>query len=246
MQLNDGFIVGIYDYCDRWCETCAFTSRCRVFAMGAEIEASLDPQFMLMGAGLLRSARAMQANLTAAEAMAEHALDTDGEGGLDAWQAEAAVVDREEEVVPPQHQAVCDRAEQYLRRVLAWLGPQPNDHATPGEPRAVIAWFPMMLAAKIGRALRGVREAGAGDAEAAADAAGSGKVALLGVERSHAAWLTLLERGDVSRAVAEPCIADLAFLGEAVEDLVPGVREFVRPGLDEPEAVALLAASGGR
>lgn len=232
MQLSDGFIVGIYDYCDRWCETCAFTSRCRVFAMGA---------------GLLRSARAMQANLTAAEAMAEDDLDTDGERGLDPWQAEAAVVDHEEEVVPPQHLAVCDRAEQYLRRVLAWLGPQPNDNAgTPNDPRAVIAWFPMMLAAKIGRALRGVREAGDGDAEAAADAAGSGKVALIGVERSHAAWLTLLERGEVSRAVAEPCIADLAFLGEAVEDLVPGVRDFVRPGLDEPEAVALLAASADR
>lgn len=27
------FIVGIHNYCDRWCERCAFTDRCRVFAM---------------------------------------------------------------------------------------------------------------------------------------------------------------------------------------------------------------------
>ena len=44
MDVQDGFIVGIYNYCDRWCETCSFTSRCRVFADRAELEAQSDPQ----------------------------------------------------------------------------------------------------------------------------------------------------------------------------------------------------------
>jgi hypothetical protein len=43
MDIRDGFIVGIFNYCDRWCERCAFTSRCRVFADVAEMEASHDP-----------------------------------------------------------------------------------------------------------------------------------------------------------------------------------------------------------
>src|SRR5262245_29959549 len=43
MEVRDGFIVGIFNYCDRWCEACAFTSRCRLFADIAETEASLDP-----------------------------------------------------------------------------------------------------------------------------------------------------------------------------------------------------------
>src|SRR5689334_464552 len=43
MEVHEGFIVGIFNYCDRWCEACAFTSRCRLFADVAEIEASLDP-----------------------------------------------------------------------------------------------------------------------------------------------------------------------------------------------------------
>jgi hypothetical protein len=30
---DDRFISGIYNYCDRWCERCAFTSRCMNFAM---------------------------------------------------------------------------------------------------------------------------------------------------------------------------------------------------------------------
>ena len=33
---NPDFISGIYNYCDRWCERCAFTSRCMNFAMGEE------------------------------------------------------------------------------------------------------------------------------------------------------------------------------------------------------------------
>ena len=34
------FIPGIYNYCDRWCERCAFTSRCMNYAMGQEMESS--------------------------------------------------------------------------------------------------------------------------------------------------------------------------------------------------------------
>ena len=43
MQVDEGFILGIYNYCDRWCETCRFTSRCRVFADQAEHEALTTP-----------------------------------------------------------------------------------------------------------------------------------------------------------------------------------------------------------
>ena len=31
--MADQFIPGIYNYCDRWCERCPLTARCRVFAM---------------------------------------------------------------------------------------------------------------------------------------------------------------------------------------------------------------------
>ena len=34
MAKNPDFIPGIYNYCDRWCERCAFTARCMNFAMG--------------------------------------------------------------------------------------------------------------------------------------------------------------------------------------------------------------------
>lgn len=30
--MSEGFIDGLYNYCDRWCERCLLTARCRVFA----------------------------------------------------------------------------------------------------------------------------------------------------------------------------------------------------------------------
>jgi len=35
---EERFISGIYNYCDYWCERCAFTKRCRNFVMGREME----------------------------------------------------------------------------------------------------------------------------------------------------------------------------------------------------------------
>ncbi|MFP3975356.1 MAG: hypothetical protein ACLFVK_03940 [Dehalococcoidia bacterium] len=33
MAMNRELIPGIYNYCDRWCERCSFTSRCLQFQM---------------------------------------------------------------------------------------------------------------------------------------------------------------------------------------------------------------------
>jgi hypothetical protein len=75
---------------------------------------------------------------------------------------------------------------------------------------------------------------------ASADADGSAKVALIGIERSHAAWLSLVDRGIAPAIQAEPFIADLVWLGEELERIRPRARAFVRPGFDEPNDVAKL------
>jgi hypothetical protein len=49
-------------------------------------------------------------------------------------------------------------------------------------------------------------------------------VALLGIERSHVAWLRLMERGLLTGAEVEPFIADLVWLGEELEVVFPNAR----------------------
>jgi len=74
---------------------------------------------------------------------------------------------------------------------------------------------------------------------------GSAKVALIGLERSHAAWLRLSELGLASNQEAHDFITQLVWLADALEGRFPRARAFVRPGFDEPEAVARLRASEG-
>lgn len=174
MEIRDGFIIGIFNYCDHWCEACAFTSRCRLFADVAEPEASLDPN--------------LQPVVNA------HVLS--------------------EEAAPPPP---------------PWM-------------QELIGWFHTLTPAKVHRAISGLADDDDDSREDPPDCDGSAKVALLGIERSHAAWLALIERGEISDAAAAPFIADLVWLGEALEQVFPRARAFVRPAFDEPDEVAMLLA----
>ena len=42
MGAEPDFIPGIYNYCDRWCERCAYTSRCLQFQIESEETQSSD------------------------------------------------------------------------------------------------------------------------------------------------------------------------------------------------------------
>ncbi len=205
MDVEEGFIVGIYNYCDRWCETCAFTSRCGVFADRTELEARHDSHLKAI--------------------------------------CEAPPLPR----IAPEHESIESRAHSYADAVHAWLQRHEADSPhPPSDPRAVVTWFQYSIPAKIHRALRRLA---CHDAEEdwPADHEGSAKVALLGIERSHAAWLEAAHVGIASPFEIAPLIADLIWLSDELERVFPTARAFVRPGLDEPDEVAkLLASEGGR
>ena len=152
MEVQDGFIVGVFNYCDRWCERCPFTSHCRVFADHVEMEAALDP-------------------------------------GL------KAVVDA----------AIDARAQDYAVRTNQWLTACDRGLAERGDsPQDVISWFHFFIAAKIRRALTVWADEGAEDRSLASDTNGSAKIALIAIERSHAAWLELVDRAIVPAGQGEP------------------------------------------
>jgi hypothetical protein len=101
-----------------------------------------------------------------------------------------------------------------------------------------------MIPAKVNRALTRWPDADSEDDDFDKD--GSAKVALLGIDESHAAWLELAERGLVGRNEADSFIADLVWLGEVLERVRPNARAFIRPAFDEPEALAKFLAGEGR
>jgi hypothetical protein len=233
MELRDGFIVGIFNYCDRWCEACAWTSRCRLFADVARIEGSLDPNLRAIA-----DASPLPRDVPPAPPKWMRAfLDELNEVANEPPSAEESPHARQP--IARQHEALLARADGYLGQVHAWLRARDYFSASDaGDPRAVVSWFHTLIAAKIFRAVSGLREDSHDDNDGQADYDGSAKVALLGIERSHVAWLQMAERGFTTGAEAEPFIADLVWLGEQVDVVFPNARGFVRPAFDEPAAVA--------
>jgi hypothetical protein len=242
MDIQDGFIVSIFNYCDAWCAACAFTSRCRLFADSAEFAAGLDP--------------------TLKPVVDAPPLPQDVPPEPPAWMqellegAEQAV--REANAGEPQplqprrrilleHEALCEHAIAYVDWVFAWRRThEAFANATdPADPRAVVSWFHSLIYVKIRRALRGLAEDDPAERDWPADHDGSAKVALLGVERSQEAWLQIVERGHVTWNEAEPFIRQLLWIRDEIERIFPNARAFVRPGFDEPTEVANLLARTG-
>ncbi len=237
MEVQDGFIVGIYNYCDRWCEACALTSRCRAFASMVQDDAARDPVLQpVANAPPLPVAQPKPAAWVTALIREVEEL---------ALSSEAAAV--EPHPIHPRHRPIEARANAYGTHVYRWLKTEaPRNAHGPSDPMSVIVWFSHYIPGKIHRALFSLANDEPTDREWPADHDGSAKAALLAIERSHVAWLQLVERGEISRGKAEAYLRDLVFLGEELERVFPGARGFVRPGFDEPADVARLEAQERR
>ena len=282
MEIRDGFIVGVYNYCDSWCDRCAFTSRCRVFADKCEMEATLDPNLEpvalapCLPEGLNGLPSRLPEGLNGLPSRLPEGLNglpsrlPERLGGVPSkhpmdvpsppppWLKELLEemdeasrsplpddvwVQRALRVVP-ERDAIDDRAEAYSRRARAWLNTRECELSSQaGDPRDVIAWFHMMIHVKAMRALHGLAEDDSSGRDWPPDYDGSAKVALLGIDRSHTAWLDLTEVGAISASEVAPFIDDLEWLRAALERTFPKARAFVRPAFDEPDEVARLLRS---
>ncbi|HEV8392668.1 MAG TPA: hypothetical protein VGQ37_00280 [Vicinamibacterales bacterium] len=231
MELRDGFIVGVHNYCDRWCERCAFTSYCRVFADVAGLDASFDPHLKAIVEAPLLEGPEPPMPAWMHERTADEASMT-----MSAWEWEQC-----RPGIPPEHQPIDARAASYAIRLDEWLKGRHGAGPWTTDPRcAEITWLSTVIAMKINRALNVSPDDDAAEHVWSSDQNGSAKVALIAIERSHAAWRDLVERGVTSRDEAQTFIADLAWLHEALERARPHARRFVRPAFDETDEVAKL------
>jgi hypothetical protein len=237
MEVRDGFISGIFNYCDRWCEGCAFTSRCRLFADMAEVEASLDSNFKAVA----EAPPLPQDVPPDPPPWLQELIDE-----MNAAASTPVSKQEPEELrprIPPQHQHIEDRAHAYCDQVHAWLTARDLYSRDPDDPRAVIGWFHTLIPSKIHRALTGLARHLDDIDDWPADYDGSAKVAIVGIERSHAAFLRLVESGIASQPEVAPHVVDLLWLREMLERVFPGARTFVRPAFDEPDEVARLGCA---
>ncbi|MCU0913470.1 MAG: hypothetical protein MUC88_02770 [Planctomycetes bacterium] len=249
------FISGIYNYCDRWCERCAFTARCLNYAMGQEVEAEISR-------ARDSESEAFRDNLhetfeNARDEVEDQAEETDfdlEEEELQESVRAQAEIDEAAEAQP------CSRtAMRYIEVVDQWLQANaglfdeegnvrepPAGAGTPGTGPAggttslrdcleVIGRYQRQIYIKLCRAatgmIRGVLEGNEYDRQ---DANGSAKVALLGIERSLAAWAIVQRRFPDHEDIVF-ALGTLKRLLRQVEAAFPGARSSRRPGFDPDE-----------
>ena len=244
---NPGLISGIYNYCDRWCEKCAFTSRCMNFAMEKEFwpgQASRDA----------RNEDFWEAMSRIFEVTMELLHDLAREKGIDLDQAMDSVdTEQEDKQRKSVDNNICSiLAGKYAKMAGKWLEAngsllicQDEQLKIPGVVSAlegldardtieIVRWYQHLIYVKVNRALYGKIQASEDSLEDDEyDANGSARVALIGIEKSIAAWGVLRTLYGRDNVQLQEILFYLQRLRRKIMNVFPGAQSFVRPGFDE-------------
>lgn len=242
---NPNFISGIYNYCDRWCERCPFTSRCMVYATekedddgDSETRDISNEKFWRKLASIFEETKQMMVAWAEKEG-----IDLNKEETSNEWKKKKSRTGRDELAV---------LAKRYANNVTSWFTAfdqvvnatdQPenelerNELEQIEEAREIIHWYQYQIAVKLMRALSSRSNEAEWPDEMvdveARDSDGSAKVALIGIGRSISAWrLMQMSASERSDSIV-PLILDLEKLRQKTELKFPKARDFIRPGFDE-------------
>ncbi len=245
-----GFIPGIFNYCDRWCERCSFRDRCLNFAMSKERfpKSHDDPDinnevFWQELANTLRDTLEMLR-----EIMKEKGIDIDKiEISEEDENREAGLRDF------TKNHFLTRMAEEYITLGRDWMKRMEpafekagvhSDHSDlEGDKKKivdlrdasdVIHWYLFQISVKIQRALQGIqRNIEPDDETFLYDSNGSAKVALLGMDRSLGAWQRMIGFFPAEEDNILDIMILLGRLREKTEKMFPEARKFKRPGFDD-------------
>jgi hypothetical protein len=248
---NPTFIPGIFNYCDRWCERCAFTARCRTFAMEQEANRREGGPPRDMTAFWKR----FEASLKLTKQMV---LDMAKERGITFDPAEMEEIGREEERrkrTAEKHpiakagfkyakmvdqwfkagkSALREKEEEILAQAKLGVTRVKEEVASLTDVVEILRWYQHQISVKLMRGLDSDKEEEAAS-EFPKDSDGSVKVALIAMDRSIAAWLRLKEFFPDKTDSILTMLVHLDRLRRAAEKEFPEARKFLRPGFDTGE-----------
>lgn len=165
LAANRDFISGIYNYCDRWCERCPFTTRCLVYATEKEDDDDPESRDITNAKFWSRLEKIFQEAHEMIEEWAEEAgVD------LETIETEAALADREQQRLDAKQHELSLSARRYAEMVQRWFEEEfavehnvhddttgksksTEDDIDVSEAIEVIRWYQFFVAAKVFRAL---------------------------------------------------------------------------------------------
>ena len=222
--LDPTLVKGIYNTCDQWCMYCPATTRCLAYRCSPDIQSGKRDIYRSLADRLYEGMTVMK-QLCDAEGRSSPELD------------EMFANDpRKQTTAPPIDDPLERMGARYARLSSAYLlsrGDYPFEmvrRASGPTPFEVFAWFHMLIAVKVYRALMSSAAAARGDDSMRSDALVSAKVALIGIDRSLSALTDLAAADDDARL--ELLSGHLRRLRREVEGRFPDARGVVREGLD--------------
>lgn len=247
-------ISGIYNYCDRWCERCTFTSRCAIYEDENDIPAEeLDiknkafwdrlGQNFLKAKILLQKAaehygvdlEADNEKVEASEKRREKIKDESRQHPLSVLSLEYAGLAREWLKTQP---GMLDRLEKLKEELTLGVESQEGAKKETGTIRdslAVIQWYLAFIHVKLMRALMGkMNDDGWAEANGfQRDFDGSAKIAIIAIQRSIHAWSSLFEILPENEDDFLRILSLLEKIKKMAHEEFPKAEAFVRPGFDE-------------
>jgi len=250
---NPNFIPGIYNYCDRWCERCAFTAQCMTYALSKEEVDNPQSQDINNKAFWDKLHGIFKVTL-------EMVKETAEEMGIDLNAIDHEDFAKQEERVHKivKDQPYCLAALSYIKKVDSWFesnkglledkadelqtlseanipGTRPVEEAVSiNDCLEVVRWYQHQIYVKLCRSAGGlIRGELEGLEYFPEDANGSAKVALIAMDRSIAAWGRMYEYFPQHKAEILDILLLLDRLRTKSQILFPNARAFVRPGFDD-------------
>jgi len=226
-------IPGIHNYCDRWCERCAFVSRCTVGISEFEIDGpDMD----------IKNKEFWEHMSMVFQATWEMIAEGAQEMGIDLDESNF------EYVKPVHHKTEAEKlAEKYGLRLIKWLEKNEalfkqkaetfllineNQLVTFQDAIDVIRWYSLFIAVKIHRAHLTPYDFDDKETDRY-DKNGSAKIALIGITRSLEAFLFLYNHLHELEDEILGYLADLSHIQKLMLKTFPKAMEFKRPGFDD-------------
>jgi len=228
-------ISGIHNYCDRWCECCAFSARCSVYAMSEEEEhireISEEPEKDLAEyvGNMLRDAMELLHDMAL-----EHGLD------LDAMEEDELVMEK-----PGKKNYLIRKSDEHSKWLIKWLDDNElqikeklaaleivakRDFLALTDAFEVLKWFMHFIAVKFSRAVMQPFE---DTPEGRYDNNGSAKIAIIAVNRTVDALTIILNIMPEHEDQLLTALVRLARIKKRALKDFPEAMDFKRPGFDD-------------
>lgn len=250
--MEEHFIAGVHNYCDRWCERCPFTSRCRVFADEQEMsDAAKDPSDPAFWHNIKKS---FEDVLEMLNRMME-------EMGIDPEEIEKIHPPKPDPDISALEKNMREKSMRYANAVNDFFqtnsaffqqkGEELEGQIQDGKPVdverwqffqdavEVIQWYQYFISAKVHRAITSMEHLEAFDDPLQSDSNGSAKIAILAIERSLGGWEVVRQQMPEKSEEILELQRQLQHLRTEMERIFPNWNHFHRPGFDDEPGAKL-------